>query len=96
MVHISCTTGEKFKLECPVGDELPDRGFDPGEDTYQGPPQDSSSVHVDVSPTSDRLQLLEPFDKWNGKDLTDMVVLIKVEIIDIVRYLEIKCQTTML
>lgn len=41
--------------------------------------QDGASVKVDVSPTSDRLQLLEPFDVWSGKDLTDMTVLIKVK-----------------
>lgn len=33
---------------------------------------------MDVSPTSQRLQLLEPFDKWDGKDLEDMLILIKV------------------
>merc|ERR1712179_414645 len=56
--------GEEFVLENPYGDELPQNGFDPGEDTYQHPPADGSSVVVDVSPTSDRLQLLSPFDKW--------------------------------
>jgi aconitate hydratase len=35
-------------------------------------------VSVDVSPTSDRLQLLDPFDRWSGKDLADMRILIKV------------------
>ena len=43
------------------------------------PPEDGSSVTVDVSPTSDRLQLLSPFDKWIGTDLTDMRILIKVK-----------------
>merc|ERR1712142_1169540 len=71
--------GQEFMLECPYGDGLPVRGFDPGEDTYQAPPADGSSVVVDVSPTSDRLQLLSPFDKWIGTDLTDMRILIKVE-----------------
>lgn len=71
--------GEKFKLESPRGDELPQRGFDPGEDTYQAPPKDSSTVSVDVDPQSQRLQLLSPFPKWDGKDLEDMVVLIKVK-----------------
>ena len=33
---------------------------------------------VDVSPSSNRLQLLEPFDKWHGKDLEDLRILIKV------------------
>lgn len=35
-------------------------------------------MRVDVDPKSDRLQLLTPFDKWDGKDLTDMTILIKV------------------
>lgn len=52
--------------------------FDPGQDTYQHPPKDSSGQQVDVSPTSQRLQLLEPFDKWDGRDLEDLQILIKV------------------
>lgn len=71
--------GESFKLESPYGDELPNKGFDPGEDTYQAPPTDSSSVSVDVNPQSNRLQLLSPFDKWDGKDLEDMTILLKVK-----------------
>uniref|UniRef100_A0A2A4JQI9 Aconitate hydratase, mitochondrial n=1 Tax=Heliothis virescens TaxID=7102 RepID=A0A2A4JQI9_HELVI len=71
--------GKKFKLTDPFADELPTRGFDPGQDTYQHPPSDGSKVQVDVSPKSDRLQLLSPFDKWDGKDLTDMTILIKVK-----------------
>merc|ERR1719175_334712 len=71
--------GSEFALECPYGDELPAQGFDPGEDTYQHPPADGSGVVVDVNPSSDRLQLLNPFDKWSGKDLTDMRILIKVK-----------------
>lgn len=69
----------KFKLSNPFGDELPSKGFDPGQDTYEAPPADGSKVQVDVSPSSDRLQLLSPFDKWDGKDLTDLTVLIKVK-----------------
>ena len=71
-------TGSKFKLESPYGDELPAKGFDPGQDTYQPPPADGSSVKVQVDSKSNRLQLLTPFDKWDGKDLDDMSVLIKV------------------
>ncbi|XP_022910347.2 aconitate hydratase, mitochondrial [Onthophagus taurus] len=71
--------GKKFKLSAPFGDELPSRGFDPGQDTYRAPPGDGSSVKVDVSPKSQRLQLLEPFDKWDGKDLINMAILIKVK-----------------
>lgn len=71
--------GKKFKLSDPFAAELPAKGFDPGQDTYQAPPGDGSAVRVDVDPKSQRLQLLEPFDAWNGKDLTDLTVLIKVK-----------------
>lgn len=71
--------GKKFKLDPPSGEELPSRGFDPGQDTYQPPAEDGSKVQVTVSPTSDRLQLLSPFQKWDGKDLQDLMVLIKIK-----------------
>ncbi|CAO1310580.1 unnamed protein product [Diamesa serratosioi] len=71
--------GKKFKLDAPFGDELPARGFDPGQDTYQAPPKDGSQVQVNVDPKSNRLQLLSPFEKWDGKDLNEMSVLIKVK-----------------
>lgn len=71
--------GKKFKLKAPSGETLPSRGFDPGQDTYQAPQSDGSKINVDVDPKSNRLQLLEPFDKWNGKDLVDMPVLIKIK-----------------
>ncbi|CAG0919628.1 unnamed protein product [Notodromas monacha] len=62
--------GKPFKLAPPKGDELPTRGFDAGEDTFQPAPADGSKVKVDVDPKSNRLQLLDPFNKWDGKDLT--------------------------
>jgi len=69
--------GKQFKLESPHGKELPPRGFDAGENTYQAPSNDrNAKVNVDVK--SSRLQLLEPFNKWDGKDLLDLPVLIKV------------------
>nr|XP_023026808.1 probable aconitate hydratase, mitochondrial isoform X1 [Leptinotarsa decemlineata] len=71
--------GKKFKLSPPFGDELPNKGFDPGQDTYVAPVEDGSKLSVDVDPKSQRLQLLQPFDKWDGKDLEDMTILIKVK-----------------
>lgn len=64
----------------PFGAELPKNGFDPGQDTYQAPPVDGSSVSVEVDPNSKRLQLLEPFEAWNGQDLMDLTILIKVRV----------------
>nr|QIE05298.1 mitochondrial aconitase ACO2 [Halisarca dujardinii]QIZ30872.1 aconitase [Halisarca dujardinii] len=77
--ELTSSSGEKFKLECPYGDELPARGFDPGEDTYQSPPEDGSSVSVDVDASSQRLQLLTPFKPWSGRDLEEALVLIKIK-----------------
>ncbi|CDS06861.1 Putative Aconitate hydratase [Lichtheimia ramosa] len=71
--------GKAFKLQPPSGDELPSKGYDPGENTYQAPPENRTQVDVAVSPTSNRLQLLKPFDKWDGKDISQVPVLIKVK-----------------
>jgi len=71
--------GKSFKLESPRGDELPAKGFDPGENTYQAPPADTSSIQIKVDPNSSRLQLLSPFEKWNGQDLVDLPILIRVK-----------------
>jgi aconitate hydratase len=71
--------GEKVKLEEPTGDELPQRGFAVEDAGYQAPAEDGSSVVVNVSPTSDRLQLLEPFAAWEGIDLKGLKLLIKAK-----------------
>lgn len=71
--------GKEFKLKPPTGLGLPTNGYDPGQDTYQPPPQDRSTVQVAVSPSSDRLQILSPFEAWNGKDATDLPILIKAQ-----------------
>ncbi|WP_158962883.1 aconitate hydratase [Myroides fluvii] len=69
--------GQEVKLLPPTGDELPKRGFDVEDPGYQAPAADGSSVEVIVSPTSSRLQLLEPFTPWNGQNITGAKLLIK-------------------
>jgi len=71
--------GKDFMLAPPHGDGLPARGYDPGRDTYQAPPTDRATVQVQVSPSSDRLQILEPFQAWDGKDALDIPILIKAQ-----------------
>jgi aconitate hydratase len=71
--------GNEFMLAPPSGSGLPERGYDPGNDTYQAPPKDRSTVTVNVSPTSDRLQILSPFQPWDGKDALDTPILIKAQ-----------------
>ncbi len=74
---LTAPDGTEVTLEPPVGEVLPERGYDPGVDTFTPPPADRSGVTVEVSPTSDRLQLLEPFPAWDGKDYRDLPVLVK-------------------
>ncbi|MGM0478073.1 MAG: aconitate hydratase [Bacteroidota bacterium] len=69
--------GEEVKLEEPSGIELPEKGFDVEDNGYQAPADDGSSVKIDVDPESDRLQLLTPFEPWDGKNITGMKLLIK-------------------
>lgn len=69
--------GEEVKLLPPTGDELPKRGFDVDDPGYQAPAEDGSNVKVEVSADSKRLQLLEPFTPWDGKNITGAKLLIK-------------------
>ncbi len=71
--------GEKVKLDPPVGQELPPSGFNKGAAGFIAPSKDGSSVEVIVKPDSDRLQLLKPFEPWNGKDLEDLPVLLRAK-----------------
>ena len=69
--------GEEVKLTAPFGDELPKKGFDVEDAGFQAPAADGSGVQVAVSTTSDRLQLLAPFEKWDGKNILGAKLLIK-------------------
>jgi aconitate hydratase len=69
--------GEEVKLTAPFGDELPKRGFDVEDAGFQAPAEDGSAVQIAVSETSDRLQLLAPFEAWDGKNITGAKLLIK-------------------
>jgi aconitate hydratase len=71
--------GEQVKLDEPNGDELPKKGFAVEDAGYQAPAADGSNLTVNVSPTSDRLQLLDPFAAWEGTDLKGLKLLIKAK-----------------
>jgi len=76
---LTAADGTLVRLQAPVGEVLPAKGYDPGVDTFTAPPADGSGVQVAVSPTSDRLQLLEPFPAWDGKDYIDLPILMKAK-----------------
>jgi aconitate hydratase len=71
--------GEQVKLEEPEGIELPLKGFAVEDAGFIPPPADGSHVKVEVNPKSDRLQLLESFPAWEGKDLTGLRLLLKAK-----------------
>ncbi|TRX36237.1 aconitate hydratase [Flavobacterium restrictum] len=69
--------GEEVRLTAPFGDELPKRGFAVEDNGFQAPAVDGSGVQIVVSETSDRLQLLAPFEAWDGKNILGAKLLIK-------------------
>ncbi|MCB9170058.1 MAG: aconitate hydratase [Flavobacteriales bacterium] len=71
--------GGKVRLDEPEGLELPPKGFGVEDPGYKAPAEDGSQVEVIVKPGSDRLQLLEPFPAWDGKNITNAVLLIKAK-----------------
>lgn len=77
--EITNDKGKKVKLNPPEGDELPKNGFKKGKKGFVEPAKNGHKVDVKVSPESKRLQLLEKFIKWNGKDYEDLPLLLKAK-----------------
>jgi len=69
--------GEEVKLAEPTGHELPPKGFDLEDAGFNAPAEDGSHIQVVVKDDSKRLQLLTPFEPWDGKNITGMKLLIK-------------------
>ena len=69
--------GEEVKFDEPTGWELPPKGFEVEDAGYLAPDEDGSGVEVKVSPTSERLQLLEPFEPITPDQLQGVKLLIK-------------------
>jgi len=72
--------GKPFKLNAPgVAPEVPAKGFTPGSPAYVAPPADGSSITINIPPTSERLQAIEPWAEWNGLDIGNAPVLMKTK-----------------
>ncbi len=69
--------GQKVKLDVPHGDDLPAKGFAVGDAGLVPPSKEFRHLQVTVDPNSDRLQLLEPFQPWDGEEMTQLSLLIK-------------------
>jgi len=69
--------GNKVVLDPPIGDELPSNGFDCEDNGYVEPPIDGSDIQIKIDPDSKRLQILEAFSPWDGKNINNAKLLIK-------------------
>ena len=71
--------GKAFRFTAPESEELPAKGFAKGEEGYEAPAADGDSVTVSVAPTSERIQLLQPFPRWAGSDFDALPILVKTK-----------------
>ncbi|HWT83767.1 MAG TPA: aconitate hydratase, partial [Candidatus Methylomirabilis sp.] len=72
--------GKPFTLRPPQpAPEVPARNFDKGHSAYVAPPEDGSRIELKVAPNSERLQLMEPWPAWDGRDFLDMPILMKTQ-----------------
>ena len=71
--------GNEFRLEPPDPPSLPPAGLANVKGTFVPPVEDGDRVEVKIDPLSERLELLKPFDKWDGNDFSDLPVLIKTK-----------------
>lgn len=69
--------GKEVMLEEPHGIELPPNGFGVEDAGYQPPAEDGSNLGVVVADDSDRLQILPPFNGWDGGNIIGMRLLLK-------------------
>ncbi len=78
--YLVASDGSKFKLIPPkIAPEVPENGFQKVEGVYVHPSKNPEQVEVVINPNSKRLQVLKPFDKWNGKDFEDLPILVKAK-----------------
>lgn len=73
-------SGNPYKLTPPrQAADVPPAGFDSGTSTYEAPPADGSAIDIVIAPDSERLEALQPWPAWDGKDFSDMPVLLKAK-----------------
>lgn len=77
---LTAADGSQFKLEPPKpAPEVPEQDFAQGTSSYEAPPASGADIELTVDPKSERIQLLQPWDAWDGNDFIDMPVLIKAK-----------------
>jgi aconitate hydratase len=78
--ELTAADGTKFKLEPPKpAPEVPKNGFKIPTGIFVSPPENSADIEVMIDPNSKRLQRLEPFLPWDGKDFEDLPIMVKAK-----------------
>lgn len=78
--EIKMPDGKKLKLQEPKkANDIPPNGFIPKREGYVAPADNSDAVKVAIDPKSDRLQVLDAFEAWSGKDFIELPLLLKAK-----------------
>ena len=72
--------GTEFKLQPPKkAPEVPENGFKNAEGVYIQPSENPENIQIVINKESNRLQVLEPFPRWDGKDFLEIPILLKAK-----------------
>jgi len=72
--------GVEFKLQPPKpAPEVPPADFTGGKEFYVAPPENGRDLEISVNPASERLQVLTPWEKWDGSDYEKIPLLVKTQ-----------------
>ncbi len=79
--ELTAPDGTTFKLEPPMGEELPPAGFVPDRTGFIAPlpVEERRSVEVIIPEGSERLERLTPFEPWDGQDFAGLRILVKAQ-----------------
>jgi len=76
---LETSSGALLRFTAPQGEEHPARGFAEGDSGYVPPAAPGEHVEIELAPDSERIQLLAPFPRWDGRDFAALPVLIKTQ-----------------
>jgi len=69
--------GETFQLTPPDPPSLPEKGLALQKSAFIESTAENETVTIKIDPHSERLEMLKPFAPWDGKDFTNLPVLVK-------------------
>lgn len=74
---ITAPDGTVFKLDPPAPPALPANGLSQGKPLFSPPSEEGRNTEIRIDPHSDRIELLQPFKQWDGKDFVRLPILVK-------------------